>query len=35
MGETERIMDYGVILIVTNTLMAIFLYVVVKLIWQD
>lgn len=31
----ERIMDYGVILIVANTLMAVFLYVVVKLIWQE
>jgi len=28
-------MDFGVILIVANTLMAAFLYIIVKLIWQE
>jgi len=28
-------MDFGVLLIVTNTLMAAFIYVVVRMIWQD
>lgn len=33
--EGEDTMDFGIILLVSNTLMAIFIYVVVKLIWQD
>jgi hypothetical protein len=31
----ENTMDFGIILLISNTLMAIFLYIVVKLIWQD
>jgi hypothetical protein len=31
----EDTMDFGIILLISNTLMAIFLYIVVKLIWQD
>jgi hypothetical protein len=30
----ENIMDFGIILLVSNALMAMFLYIVVKLIWQ-
>ncbi len=28
-------MDFGFILLISNTLMAVFLYVLVKLIWQE
>ena len=34
-GKGSGPMDIGVMLIVSNTLMAIFLYFVVKLIWQE
>jgi glycerol-3-phosphate acyltransferase PlsY len=34
-GGKGAAMDFGVILIVANTLMAVFLYIVVKLIWQE
>lgn len=33
--ERKNTVDFGVILIITNTLMAIFLYVIVRLIWQE
>ena len=31
----ENIMEYGFILLISNTLMAIFLYILVRMIWQD
>jgi hypothetical protein len=31
----EKTVDFGVIVIGANTLMAVFLYGVVKLIWQE
>jgi hypothetical protein len=31
----EDTMDFGIILLISNTLMAIFLYILIKLIWQD
>lgn len=31
----EYIMEYGFILLISNTLMAIFLYILVRMIWQD
>jgi hypothetical protein len=35
MAEKEGTMDYGIILLLSNTLMAIFLYILVKTIWHD
>lgn len=34
-GEKESIMDFAVILILSNTLMAILIYIVISKIWQD
>lgn len=35
LARKEINMDFGLLLIVTNTLMAVFIYVLVRLIWQD
>jgi len=34
-GPKESIMDFAVILILSNTLMAILIYIVITKIWQD
>lgn len=34
-GGDDHTMDFAILLILTNTLMAVLIYIIVKLIWQD